>query len=130
MTFKKGQSVRPRQRKAHRVSASLLRKGFKAEGKDHIFFTFFAFGKRTAITTKISLGAVECGPYHLREMAKQLHLTRDQFTDLLNCHLKMEDYARILCERGILDYREIPQLSLNDVAATDNKSTYGQRRTQ
>jgi hypothetical protein len=51
-------------------------------------------------------------------MAKQVHLSADQFAQLLDCPLTVDDYIRILVAKGILGPDEIPrQLAIDETAA-------------
>jgi hypothetical protein len=54
-------------------------------------------------------------------MAKQLHLSSDEFARMLNCPMKSEEYVRLLCERGILDPEEILQTAIHEVASTQEE---------
>lgn len=108
-------------RKAQSVASSLKRKGFRPQERDHTFYRFFAYGRRTPILTKISHGASECSRSLLSQMAKQLHLSSDEFARMLNCPMKSEEYVRLLCERGILDPEEILQTAIHEVASTQEE---------
>ena len=52
--------------------------------------------------TYISHGGRELSPYHVSQMARQMHLRTAEFLDAINCPLSREDYCRILRER-VLD---------------------------
>jgi hypothetical protein len=109
--------VKPR--KADRVGRNLQSKGFRPEKRDHIFYRFYVHGRKSDVRTKISHGATQCSTPLLSHMAKQVHLSADQFAQLLDCPLTVDDYIRILVAKGILGPDEIPrQLAIDETAAS------------
>ncbi|ADG05631.1 conserved hypothetical protein [Kyrpidia tusciae DSM 2912] len=89
--------------KAKDIRSSLEKKGFHRKYTDHEYFIFYFQGKKTSIRTKLSLGIKEVGDAILNRMAQQLHLSRKDFNNLIQCPLTYDHYIAILKEKGILD---------------------------
>lgn len=85
---------------AGRIRTALLAKGFVSRHTDHEWFFLKVAGRSQAIRTKLSHGRSKIDDSLLRLMARQLHLTRDEFIELISCTLSAEDYVRLLKERG------------------------------
>ena len=84
------------------IDSALCRKGFRRDdGHDHVFY-FLSFANRrdTGIKTKISHGMMgqTIGAGLISLMARQLHLTKSQFLDFIDCTVSEEDYRTILRE--------------------------------
>ena len=83
------------------IDAALCKKGFLKEADgDHIrYFLPNETGTDWIVRTKISHGmkGSTIDAWLLSQMARQLHLTKNQFFDLIDCTLDEESY------RGILD---------------------------
>lgn len=91
-------------RKRVDIESALLRKGFvKRFDGDHRFFDFFQ-GERFFFFTKVSHGTKykEIGDDLLSQMAKQCHLSKKQFLELIDCSMSQEDYETILRENEII----------------------------
>lgn len=89
-------------RKAVKVAAALLRKGFcERNGKDR-YFILTVNGSLTHVRTKMSHGADECDDFILTSMRHQLHLKGQELAALLDCPLGHDDYGSILRRRGVL----------------------------
>ena len=87
------------------VEAALERKGFEIKRRDHNFFVFrLKDGQKTTVWTKTSYGSgyKTLSDSLLSAMARQCHLTRGQFTDLVECPLSREAHEAILRERKLL----------------------------
>ncbi|WP_207714177.1 hypothetical protein [Scytonema sp. UIC 10036] len=94
----------PRQKA--KVESALLSKGFQETQNDHHYFVYFTKdGKKTATKTKTShTKKIKDLPDHLlSQMAKQCHLTKSQFLDLVDCPLSREKYEEILQQQGIIE---------------------------
>jgi len=89
-------------RKNSKIQRALLKKGFQKVNKDHKILIFYYNGKKTAIHTKISHGTKEISDRLIGSMAKQTSLTKSQFEDVVDCHLKETDLITIYSEKGIL----------------------------
>ena len=91
-------------RKARDIDAALCKKGFKKTNGDHVWYYFY--DRQTGATlaqTKISHGAMgmTIGAKLISQMARQLHLTKAQFLELIDCTLSEEDYREILKTQGL-----------------------------
>jgi hypothetical protein len=87
------------------VINGLTRKSFRREdsGDVHLIFYNPLNSERTSIRTKVSHGRKRIGNNRLDKMAKQVELdTREQFYDLVNCPMSLQDYVNILSEKGKL----------------------------
>jgi len=87
-------------RKAKDVSANLLRKGFQQREGDHFFFRLYINGKKSGVSTKISLGEKEIHDGLLGQMARDTKLVKHEFLDLVDCPMSTERYVELLRERG------------------------------
>jgi predicted RNA binding protein YcfA (HicA-like mRNA interferase family) len=95
------------------IKSALTRKGFVHREKgDRQRFRLFVDGERTEVHTRYtgrlryrtvnSHGARECDDHILRQMAKQLCLSRTQLNDLIDCKMGGDEYVRMLRELGEL----------------------------
>ncbi|MHC5936232.1 hypothetical protein [Nostoc sp.] len=94
----------PRQKT--KVEAGLLSKGFQETQNDHHYFIYFTKeGKKTTAKTKTShTKKIKDIPDNLlSQMAKQCHLTKPQFLDLVDCPLTQDKYEEILPKQGIIE---------------------------
>jgi len=87
-------------RKAKDVSANLIRKGFKQQDGDHVFFRLYVGGKKTRIGTKISHGEKEIHDGLLGQMARDTKLVKQEFLDLVDCPMTVEAYVTLMRQRG------------------------------
>ena len=88
------------------VEAALCRKGFLKESDgDHIRYFFpNTAGTDWIVRTKISHGMMgsTLDAWLLSQMARQIHLTKKQFLELIDCILDEASYRTILHNAGIL----------------------------
>ena len=92
-------------RKAREIERGLLRKGFLAEDSRHRHFTYCRLDGRTAkqVKTVMSHGSDrDIDDRLLAKMARQLHLTRRQFDELIDCRLSQADYEAMLRRDGFV----------------------------
>ena len=93
-----------RVRKGREIDVALCKKGFRREtGGDHLcYFLRDADGKDTDIKTKVSHGTMSdtIGINLISRMARQLHLTKPLFLELIDCSLDETHYRKILREQG------------------------------
>ena len=88
--------------KFRRVLRSL---GFvEDESRDHVYLEYYYRGKKIA-ETKVSHGgdhdiSKRLLSYILRD---QIHLTKKEFENAINCELSAEDYLIILKKKGLTD---------------------------
>ena len=84
------------------VEAALTKKGFrKDDGDHHWFFYWTADGLKTTIRTKTSHGSTkDLSDGLLKEMARQVRISKGQFLDLVDCPLTREQYESALENDG------------------------------
>jgi len=91
-------------RSGRNIDSALRKKGFlRAADADHIhYYLLHSTGDRTRIKTKVSHGMMgsTLSAKLICDMAKQLHLTKQQFLDLIDCPLDEEGYRQILRNAG------------------------------
>jgi len=83
-------------RKGRDIDSALRKKGFLRDTSgDHIFYFF---GKTRIIKTKMSHGMLgsSIGAGLIGDMAIQLHLSKKQFLDLIDCNLDADGYQAII----------------------------------
>ena len=88
-----------RVRKGRDIDAALCKKGFRLETDgDHVCY----FLRGSNVKTKVSHGAMgdTIGTNLISRMARQLHLTKQQFLNLIDCPLDEENYRSILRRAG------------------------------
>ncbi|MEL7244323.1 MAG: hypothetical protein AAGM40_18610 [Cyanobacteria bacterium J06573_2] len=94
----------PRQKK--KVESALLSKGFYKSDKHHHYFVYHTIeGHKTSLKTKTShTKKMKDIPDNLiSQMAKQCHLSKDEFLNLVDCPLTQEKYEHILQTKDILE---------------------------
>jgi predicted RNA binding protein YcfA (HicA-like mRNA interferase family) len=89
-------------RKNHIIIARLKKKGFSTEMSKHIKLTFQHNGCDTQIRTWVSHGKKEIGDRLLSLMAEQLHLSKQQFTEAIDCRVDGEALILIYDELDLL----------------------------
>lgn len=82
--------------------SSLSSKGFKQEERDHKTFIYYVNGQRTSIHTKVSHSADEIDEFLIGKMKKQLKLSKQQFLDLVDCPLSLEQLRDYYVQNGIV----------------------------
>ena len=91
-------------RKRKDIETNLSQKGFTLQdGKDHRNY-FFMLNDRLVARTKVSLGTKykDLGNDLITAMARQCHLTKDQFLELVDCTMSQQDYEVCLREKQLL----------------------------
>lgn len=84
------------------IQKAMSKKGFSAfEGGNHTIYVLIVGGKKSPVRTIFSRGESEANPWLQGMIACQLHLTKQQFDDLVNCPLKYDQYLMLLSEKGI-----------------------------
>ena len=83
------------------VEAALKKKGFQPDDGDHHWFIFWtADGKKTTVRTKTSHGSTkDLGDGLLKEMARQVRVSKLQFLELVDFPMSREPYQSFL-EQG------------------------------
>jgi len=89
-------------RQTRKIQSSLTSKGFITENTHHCCLVLQIGGRNSHIRTYYSHGAKECGDFHLKLMANQLCLTKQELFDLIDCQLGKEALIQTLRERGAL----------------------------
>jgi len=85
--------------KTRNVDRTLVRKfGFEKIETHHHVYRLWIDGQLAA-RTFISHGERELSRFHVGNMAKQMHLSKTQFVDAVECPLSQEAYYRLLRER-------------------------------
>jgi len=91
-------------RSGRNIDSALRKKGFLRDSDgDHVhYYLLHGSGTQTPIKTKMSHGMMgdTIGAKLISEMAHQLHLTKKQFLDLIDCPLSEADFRGILREQG------------------------------
>ena len=92
-------------RKARRIEAALLAKGFQRTDAKHRKFGYVSTrGIESRIRTLLSHGGNrDIDDRLLATMARQCGLSRREFMQLIDCSLSQEEYESILVERGAID---------------------------
>ena len=91
-------------RKARVVERGLLRKGFTRTDTHHRRFHYFGVnGSETEVSTYMSQGADrDISDRLLAEMARQLHLSRRQFDQLIDCELSQANHEAVMRRDGFI----------------------------
>lgn len=85
------------------VEAALQRKGFRLEHSHHRFLLYYTqTGEKTAVRTRTSQGGNELDDFLLGQMAKQCHLTKPAFLELVDCTLDQDSYEQRLSDQDRL----------------------------
>jgi len=90
---------------ANKISGGLQKKGFiLKEKRDHKYYFYYSTsGKKTEVFTKISHGSkgkvIDDNLFSL--MSRQCRLLSSEFSDLIECPLKREDYEIKLSQKDI-----------------------------
>ncbi|MGL4944206.1 MAG: hypothetical protein ACRC46_13575 [Thermoguttaceae bacterium] len=96
-----------RVRSARDIDASLRRKGFSrvVDGKHVHFFLRTTRGGKLGVSTLMShgMGGTAIGDNLLSLMSRQLHLSKVEFLNLVDCTLTETEYRELLTERGVLE---------------------------
>lgn len=88
---------------ARRVTAALLKKGFRARQNDHTFYHLTIDGKDAGVFTKISHGERQIGDPLAKHMQKQMKLsTMNEFRNFVDCPMSYEEYLANLKKAGFL----------------------------
>ena len=85
--------------KTRELESALASKGFQPLDAAHTWYRLYHGGRRTHIRTKVSHGIPEYGRDLLKKMADQMHLTRRELDQFVECPLTRDGYLDLL-ERG------------------------------
>ena len=84
---------------------SFCKKGFRDainKSKDHTRVEFWHDGKLTRSRTKFSHNGQELNDYLIREMSKQIYLTKKEFVPFAKCTLSEKEYIEVLKKHSII----------------------------
>ena len=118
----------PRQKT--KVESALLSKGFQKSENDHHYFIYFTKdGKKTTAKTKTShtKKMKDIPDNLLSQMAKQCHLKKADFLNLIDCPLSQEQYEIILQKEGIIETStssEIIETSENSIENSHSSENF------
>lgn len=85
------------------VEKALTAKGFRRREGDHHYFIFFSGeGKKSLAKTKTSHSHRTLSDILLALMARQCHLTKGEFLNLVDCPLSQDEYQIMLQQSGKL----------------------------
>lgn len=110
-------------RQKTKVESGLLSKGFQETQNDHHYFIYFTKeGKKTTAKTKTShtKKMKDIPDNLLSQMAKQCHLTKAQFLNLVDCPLSRDGYEEILQAQRIIEPSATSQLVSTPENIMDN----------
>lgn len=88
-----------------KVESALLEKGFRKTEKHHHYFIYYTQdGKKTTAKTKTShtKKMKDIPDNILSQMAKQCHLSKQEFLELVDCPLSQDKYEKALQKKGRL----------------------------
>jgi hypothetical protein len=111
----------PRQKT--KVESALLSKGFQKSENDHHYFVYFTQdGKKTTAKTKTShtKKMKDIPDNLLSQMAKQCHLKKADFLNLIDCPLSQEQYEIILQKEGIIEKSATSEIVETSENTTEN----------
>ncbi|MDR1148741.1 MAG: hypothetical protein LBK66_08930 [Spirochaetaceae bacterium] len=77
------------------IESNFCKKGFIKDNKDHKYFYFCYNGKPSAIRTKFSHSARDIDDNLIHLMAKQIHLTKDEFVKFVICEISEQEYIEV-----------------------------------
>jgi len=92
-------------RSGRSVDAALRKKGFsRSVDSDHLVYRLFGSNGELFVRTKISHGMLgsSLSADLISKMARQLHLTKNEFLALVDCPMNEEQYREILGEKGFI----------------------------
>ncbi|MCB1222097.1 MAG: hypothetical protein H7A35_00475 [Planctomycetales bacterium] len=82
------------------IKRALLKKGFHLRNSHHLEFRLFLNGNPQNIHTFISHGLQEYGDSLLAAMSRQLHLSKAELLEFIDCTMSGEAYLALLRERA------------------------------
>jgi hypothetical protein len=85
------------------IEAALARKGFRLEVRDHRFYWLYVDGKQTGIYTYVSTSPKykTIQAHLIAKMARQLHLSKSEFVELIQCPMDGPRYVSRLRDQGL-----------------------------
>lgn len=90
--------------KRENIEKMLLKKCFApSTSKDHRFYSFFDENGVLVARTKVSHGTKykDINDFLIVQMAKQCHLSKEEFLQLIDCSLSANEYRKLLEGRTV-----------------------------
>lgn len=87
-----------------KLCSALPRKGFvERSGTKHDVFRLEVDGRETTVFTKVSRGTnyKVISADGVAKMSKQLHLSKGEFLEMIDCKIDAVEYLRILDRNGV-----------------------------
>ena len=84
------------------IQRALLSKGFRQHDLHHRYLELFVDGKASGIRTYLSHGTKDYGDGLLARVAQQLHLSKRELLQLIDCDLDEAGYLSLLNSQGLL----------------------------
>ena len=81
---------------------ALLNKGLEKVESRHTMLWLVVGGRRRNIHTWISHGQRKADDWLLNHIARELHLSKRELLQLIQCQIGGDDYASLMIERGHL----------------------------
>lgn len=82
------------------IESALSKKGFQVHQSKHKIYILYVDSKKTNVRTFVSHGIKEYGKTLISRMRNQLHLSREEFDDLVSCPLTEEKLLQIYMDRN------------------------------
>ena len=89
-------------RSSRDIERALLRKGFRARDSHHRQFMLHDGDAPLPVFTYLSHGRKEYGDNLLSHVARQLHLSKLELLEFIDCRMSGEDYLAILKGKGVV----------------------------
>jgi hypothetical protein len=90
-------------RTAADIERALLRKGFVLESSHHRVLHHVRGKDLSGVRTFLSHGSKDYGPALLARVSRQLHLSKAELLQLIDCGMSSGEYVALLVEREVLD---------------------------
>ena len=85
-----------------RLVNALTSKGFEAVETHHTMLWLVVRGNRTGIHTWISHGTRKAEDWLLGQIARQIHLTKQELLKFIDCEIGADNYVTLMIERSHL----------------------------
>jgi hypothetical protein len=89
-------------RTTKKIRDNITSKGFQQVQTHHEMYWFYLGDKKTSVRTRISHGENEYSDSLLGRMAKQVHLSKKELLEFIDCDLTEKQYTKILVENGVV----------------------------
>lgn len=92
--------------KADSVTKALKKKGFFEGSGKHVVYQFFADGEDTPVFTHVSHNKQEIDSFLQSRMANQLHLSKQEFIDMVSCKIGYDELVRKYIELNLIQAKK------------------------